>query len=133
MKISFTANDIRDTMHLSQIIEEHTASIFNGCSRHGRSKEQIKNSVTQGMIAEQWCIEKFGWKKSKNKYHDLEDKSGKVIEIKTSRSKEYLEQQVKVVKEATWNNSDYFLGFLFDPISQRYNLAIKEDLRCQSN
>jgi len=94
--------------------------------KNGRSDNQIKQDALQGQLAEQYLLDN-GFTDCLEKYHDLYDKNGKIVEIKTSRSKINLENQYNRIKKANWNHSDYIMGFLFK--QGIYTLVLEKSLK----
>lgn len=113
--MKFTQNDVNmDKVHERAKIE---ASKVN---RGNRTPEQLLKDCVQGHVAEQYLMDNYGFTDCDLKYHDLV-KDGKIIEVKTSKSPVYLDNQLKRIIEADWNHSDIFIGFLIkDGIYELY-------------
>ena len=86
--------------------------VMNGPNQFGRTPPMIMEHCMIGHYAEQYLIDNFNFKNYDKKYHDLIDPDGKVTEIKVYNNSNQLKKQLERIKNANWNSSQRFMGFL---------------------
>lgn len=117
---------IGDTFSIADLdldkLEKHTLEeyvLFLGKSGDTRSEEQIYNDTFNGLAAEHYMMDTYGYTNDERKYKDLFSPCGVSVEIKTAASEEGLENQINSLKERKnypkewgFDISDYVISFL---------------------
>lgn len=112
---------IGDTFSIADLdldkLEKHTLEeyvLFLGKSGDTRSEEQIYNDTFNGLAAEHYMMDTYGYTNDERKYKDLFSPCGVSVEIKTAASEEGLENQINSLTERkSWADiSDYVISFL---------------------
>jgi hypothetical protein len=80
--------------------------------RDRRTDEKIYEHTLQGHIAEQYLMDAYQMKDCDLKYHDLVDKDGNIVEVKTSNKGEHLDKQYDRILGANWNKSTRMISFI---------------------
>ena len=75
-----------------------------------RTNNQILDNCIQSQYAEIFLLEN-GFTDCKLKYHDVIDQNGLITEVKTSKSKEKLDQEYIKYKNLTWHQSKRMIAF----------------------
>ena len=112
---------IGDTFSIADLdldkLEKHTLEeyvLFLGKSGDTRSEEQIYNDTFNGLAAEHYMMDTYGYTNDDRKYKDLFSPCGTSVEIKSSVSEEGLQNQINSLTERkSWADiSDYVVSFL---------------------
>lgn len=113
---TFTINDIREIDLLESNIELEAVRIFeNEKSRRGRSLEQLKDSVRQGKVAEQWLIENHSFTQAHLKYHDLVNSDREYVEVKAYSYGDifssFVTKDLIRYRDASWSKAKWYILF----------------------
>ena len=112
---------IGDTFTIADLdldkLEKHTLEeyvLFLDKSGDTRSEEQIYNDTFNGLAAEHYMMDTYGYTNDDRKYKDLFSPCGTSVEIKSSVSEEGLQNQINSLTERkSWADiSDYVVSFL---------------------
>ena len=112
---------IGDTFSIADLdidkLEKHTLQeyvLFLDNPKDKRSEEQIYNDTFNGLAAEHYMMDTYGYTNDDRKYKDLFAPCGTSVEIKTSVSEEGLLNQINSLTERkSWADiSDYVISFL---------------------
>ena len=117
---------IGDTFSIADLdldkLEKHTLEeyvLFLDKSGDTRSDDQIYNDTFNGLAAEHYMMDTYGYTNDDRKYKDLFSPCGTSVEIKTAASEEGLQNQVNSLKERKnypkewgFDISDYVISFL---------------------
>jgi len=112
---------IGDTFTIADLdldkLEKHTLQeyvLFLDNPKDTRSEDQIRNDTFNGLAAEHYMMDTYGYTNDDRKYKDLFAPCGTSVEIKTSVSKEGLLNQINSLTERkSWADiSDYVVSFL---------------------
>lgn len=111
----FTIDDL-DPVLLKVAIDKQVESIMSSSRAHRyRLIDDVYNSVRQGVIAEQYLIQRCGFEKDPYKYGDV-IKDGIKYEVKAFTNPRYTAQSVidklKLQKSAGWYFCDKLIIFL---------------------
>ena len=115
---------VGDTFELSDIdldvLEKHVSEEyvkFLENPNDSRSEKQIYFDTYNGLAAEHYMIEKYGYKNDTRKYKDLFSPCDTETEIKTAASEETLQKQLESLKERKgwgYDVANYVICFLRD-------------------
>ena len=112
---------IGDTFSIADLdldkLEKHTLQeyvLFLNKPGDKRSEDQIRSDTFNGLAAEHYMMDTYGYTNDNRKYKDLFSPCGKSVEIKTATSEERI---LKVISQLTerksWANiSNYVIAFL---------------------
>tara|TARA_R110001632_G_scaffold43395_3_gene110240 strand:+ start:1053 stop:1514 length:462 start_codon:yes stop_codon:yes gene_type:complete len=112
---------IGDTFSITDVdldkLEKHTLQeyvLFLNKPNDKRSKDQIRSDTFNGLAAEHYMMDNYGYTNDNRKYKDLFSPCGKSVEIKTATSEERI---LKVIGQLTnrksWAGiSNYVIAFL---------------------
>jgi hypothetical protein len=129
-KISFCLKDIVDQKGLYEKVLEETTSIWSSPkASRGRSFSDIWNSVFMGKVAEAWMVQEKGLKWTEERWHDLQDSDGTLIEIKTIGTITALDNTLRRMKSPSvksWNKSKEVWVFLSD--GNEWSYILNENL-----
>ena len=117
---------IGDTFSIADLdldkLEKHTLEeyvLFLDNPKDKRSEEQIYNDTFNGLAAEHYMMDTYGYTNDDRKYKDLFAPCNTSVEIKTAASEEGLLNQVNSLKERKnypkkwgFDISDYVISFL---------------------
>lgn len=117
--IEFTINDIRNRIALEIEIEAEAKRIFeSSAANQSRSIDEIKNSVTQGKVAEQFLVETGKFSRSKKSWHDLTDYNGDLCEVKAysvnDENAPSVQRDLERIRNEGWNQSKWYILFKFE-------------------
>ncbi len=112
----FSIADIRDIELLEENIHREASAIWENVNlRRGRNFEELKTSVRQGKIAEQWLIENHAFTQARLKYHDLVNVDGEYVEVKAySYGDIFMDFVVKDLikyRDSTWSKAKWYILF----------------------
>ena len=121
---SFRADDIRDVELLEENIHKEASAIWENVNlRRWRNFEELKASVRQGKIAEQWLIENHGFTPARIKYHDVVNSDREYVEVKAYSYGDifasFVQKDLIKYKNATWSQAKWYV--LFNCVNGVYN------------
>ena len=82
-----------------------------------RTKNEMRRDLRQGLAAEQYLIEKLGFKNDRQGFRDVRNQAGISCEVKTAISKDKLIKHLDIFagrKRRYPTNSDYVCTFIVD-------------------
>lgn len=112
----FTENDIKCIDQLFENIKFESQCIYESpMARKNRSFEEVQDSVRKGKIAEQFLIENYDFKKSKLKWHDLENSLNEQVEVKAYNINDIyapsVNRDLQRYRESAWCKSKWYILF----------------------
>jgi hypothetical protein len=120
----FSIADIRDIELLEENIHREASAIWENVNlRRNRNFEELKSSVRQGKIAEQWLIENHGFTQARIKYHDVVNPDREYVEVKAYSYGDifasFVQRDLQKYKAANWSQAKWYV--LFNCVNGVYN------------
>lgn len=117
--IEFTRDMIKDKVSLDSEVETETMSIFNSDeANRSRPLDEIRNSVSQGKVAERFLIETGRFRPSQDRWHDLIDINGDLCEVKAysvnDENAPSVQRDIERIKTEGWNRSKWYILFKYE-------------------
>lgn len=129
-KVSFALKDIVDQKGLYEKVLQETTSIWSSPkASRGRSFSEIWESVFMGKVAEAWMVQEKAMRWSDERWHDLQNDQGDLIEIKTIGTISAVENTLKRMRSPSvksWNKSKEIWIFHYN--GQEWSYILNESL-----